>query len=374
MLEIVTPEVDFGPKILVIGIGGGGNNAVDRMIEADLKGVTFVSINTDLAVLNHNKAETKLQIGSKSLKGYGAGADPLLGELAAEECEEEIRAIIADADMVIITCGMGGGTGTGAAPVVAKCCKDEGILTLGVVTIPFSFENKPRMVAAQSGLVKLKENVDTLLVIPNDKLLKNADRQLRIQDAFVLADSVLRYAIEGITNIVYNVGTVNIDFNDLKAALTKKGIGHLGIGTVDKENSILEAVKKAINSPLLDTSIEGAETILLNTSGDVAILELNEAVNYVREIAGDEVNIIWGTVENKNASSENEIVVTLIATGMPESKPMEKETVGAGQLKNRNAEVNFNTSKKVGINERLPTEKEIHLVVPDFLKNYDKRK
>lgn len=374
MLEIVTPEVDFGPKILVIGIGGGGNNAVDRMIEADLKGVTFVSVNTDLAVLNRNKAETKLQIGSKSLKGYGAGADPLLGELAAEECEEEIRAIIADADMVIITCGMGGGTGTGAAPFVAKCCKDEGILTLGVVTIPFSFENKPRMVAAQSGLIKLKENVDTLLVIPNDKLLKNADRQLRIQDAFVLADSVLRYAIEGITNIVYNVGTVNIDFNDLKAALTKKGIGHLGIGTVDKENSILEAVKQAINSPLLDTSIEGAETILLNTSGDVAILELNEAVNYVREIAGDEVNIIWGTVENKNASSENEIVVTLIATGMPESKPMEKETLGAGQLKAGNAAVNFNTSKKVGINERLSTEKEIHLVVPDFLKNYDKRK
>ncbi len=374
MLEIVTPEVDFGPKILVIGIGGGGNNAVDRMIEADLKGVTFVSVNTDLAVLNRNKAETKLQIGSKSLKGYGAGADPLLGELAAEECEEEIRAIIADADMVIITCGMGGGTGTGAAPFVAKCCKDEGILTLGVVTIPFSFENKPRMVAAQSGLIKLKENVDTLLVIPNDKLLKNADRQLRIQDAFVLADSVLRYAIEGITNIVYNVGTVNIDFNDLKAALTKKGIGHLGIGTVDKENSILEAVKQAINSPLLDTSIEGAETILLNTSGDVAILELNEAVNYVREIAGDEVNIIWGTVENKNASSENEIVVTLIATGMPESKPMEKENADAGQLKDGNAAVNFNTSKKAGISERLSTEKEIHLVVPDFLKNYDKRK
>lgn len=201
MLEIMSSDTDKGPSILVIGIGGGGNNAVDRMIAANLKGVSFAAINTDVAVLNNSSAEVRLQIGTKLLKGYGAGADPSLGEAAALENEEDIKKLVENKDMVIITCGMGGGTGTGAAPVTARICKELEILTMAVVTTPFSFENKPRMVAAESGISKLKENVDTLLIIPNDRLIEITDKQLKLNDAFIMADSVLKYTIEGISNI-----------------------------------------------------------------------------------------------------------------------------------------------------------------------------
>lgn len=318
MLEIIACDNDKkGPSILVVGVGGGGNNAVDRMIEANLKGVNFASVNTDIAVLDSSRAELKLQIGTKLLKGYGAGADPALGEAAAEENEEDIRQMVEGRDMVIITCGMGGGTGTGAAPVIAKICHELGILTMGVVTMPFSFENKPRMIAAEGGVAKLKENVDTLLIIPNDKLLEITDKQMKLRDAFILADSVLKYTIEGISNIVYNRGEINIDFNDVKTTLVNKGIGHLGIGIVNGDGSILEAVKQAVNSPLLDTHIEGAANLLVNTSGDISLIALNEAVSYIKELAGEDVNIIWGTVTG-DVFDEDKIVVTIIATGMPE--------------------------------------------------------
>lgn len=376
MLEIVDHDKNICPKILVIGVGGGGNNAVDRMIDAGLSGVTFAAINTDQAVLQNSKAEIKLQIGEKILKGYGAGADPSLGEAAAIENEDNIEEIISEMDMVIITCGMGGGTGTGATPFIAKCCKDAGVLTIGVVTLPFTFENKPRMVAAESGITKLKENVDTLLVIPNDKLLNITDRQLKLEDAFVLADSVLKYSIEGITNIVYNLGAVNIDFNDLRTTLTNKGIGHLGIGTVDADVSILEAVKQAVNSPLLDTSIAGAEMILLNTSGNVTLLALNEAASYLRELAGENVNIIWGTVSEKDNIADN-ITVTLIATGMPEkAKKLEMNVQRDWNNKKNNSQV---SNSKSSISENIKNtqfDKKLHrerkeVEIPIFLRNYN---
>lgn len=315
MLEIKSE--DKGPKILVIGVGGGGNNAVNRMISAKLMGVHFAAVNTDIAVLNNSLAEEKIQIGAKLLNGYGAGADPELGETAAMESEEEIINLIANQDMVIITCGMGGGTGTGAVPFIAKCCKQANILTLAVVTKPFSFENKPRMVAAEGGISKLRENVDTLLIIPNDKLLSISEKPLMLSDAFELADSVLKDTIRGISNIVYNCGNINIDYNDVKTTLKNKGTGHFGIGIVEQDGSILESVKQAVNCPLLETSIAGAENILINISGQVCLPELDDALNYIRELAGEEVNIIWGTVEEEEC---DKIVVSLFATGMPEKQ------------------------------------------------------
>lgn len=355
MLEIKVDKSADGPKIMVIGVGGGGNNALDRMIDSHLLEVNYVAVNTDVQVLNECKAEIKIQIGKKLTKGYGAGADPEIGETAALENEEEIKATIEGADMCIITCGMGGGTGTGAAPIIAKYCKDAGILTVAVVTTPFSFENAPRITAAQNGIEKLKANIDTLLVIPNDRLIGLSDKPLLLEDAFDIADSVLKYTIEGITNIVRNRGVVNLDFNDLRTTLTNKGIGHLGIGSVDVECSVLEAVKQAVNSPLLETSIEGAENLLINTSGKVNIMSLNEAISYVRELAGNKVNIIWGTV-TQDDYDEEKIVVTLIATGMSKEK--------------KTAMIN---SKPIGSELRLQEymkpvpKKEVEIVVPPFL-------
>lgn len=320
MIEIMKDQLLDEPKILVIGIGGGGNNALDRMISSAIKGPEYVAMNTDIQVLNACRAEKIIQLGKKLTKGYGAGADSDIGEAAAKESEEEIKDLIKGFDLCIITCGLGGGTGTGAAPVVAGFCKELGILTVAVVTTPFSFENTPRITAANQGLSKLLENVDTLLTIPNDKLIGLSEKPLLLEDAFMIADSVLKYTIEGITNIIYNRGMVNLDFNDLRTTLSGKGIGHLGIGIVDSGSSILEAVKQAINSPLLDTSIQGASHLLINTCGKVNIVDLNEAISHVRELAGDHVNIIWGTVSSADFDEEK-IVVTLIATGMNTDSP-----------------------------------------------------
>lgn len=355
MLEIKCDNVVMGPKIIVIGVGGGGNNALDRMIGADLSAADYVAVNTDAQVLDACKAEKKIQIGKKLTKGYGAGADPEIGETAALENEEEIKKMMEGADMCILTCGMGGGTGTGATPVIAKCCKEMGILTVAVVTTPFTFENTPRITAAKNGIEKLQANVDTLLVIPNDKLIGLSEKPLLLDDAFEMADSVLKYTIEGITNIVRNRGVVNLDFNDLRTTLTNKGIGHLGIGTVDVESSVLEAVKQAINSPLLETSIEGAENLLINTSGRVNITALNEAISYVRELAGEKVNIIWGTVTEEDYDKEK-IVVTLIATGMSGEKKVVKE-------------VQRPLERELVLKDYKPAvpRKEVELILPSFL-------
>lgn len=334
MLEIKCENRTEAPKIIVIGVGGGGNNAIDRMIEANLTDAEYIAINTDVQVLNSCKSEIKLQIGKKLTKGYGAGADPQIGEMAAQENEEEIKSAIEGGDMCIITCGMGGGTGTGAAPIIAKICKDSGILTLGVVTTPFAFENTPRITAAKNGIEKLKQNVDTLLVIPNDKLIGLSEKPL-----------------------FRNKGLVNLDFNDLRTTLIDKGVGHLGIGTVDVDCSLLEAVKQAVNSPLLETSIEGAENLLINTSGKVNIVSLNEAISYVRELAGSKVNIIWGTVRQDN-HSEDKIVVTLIATGMS----IEKKS---------SVEISKNIVNQIKLREIKPmVSDEREIVLPPFLQDF----
>ncbi len=364
MIEVAMENSLNEPKIVVIGVGGGGNNAVDRMIESNLINVSYIAINTDVQVLETNKSDTKIQIGKKLTKGYGAGANPEIGETAALESEQEITEAISDADMCIITCGMGGGTGTGATPVIAKLCKDAGVLTVAVVTMPFSFESSPRVMAAKEGIEKLKENVDTLLIIQNDKLISFSDKPLALEDAFEVADSVLKYTIEGITSIVRNKGVINLDFNDLKTTLLNKGIGHLGIGSVDSECSVLDAVKQAINSPLLETTIEGADYLLINTSGKVNIVELNEAINYVRELAGSNVNIIWGTVTGENYDPEK-IVVTLIATGM--SKKEKALSKSANTYLGQDSDTVLKTFKERAM------KKQVDIQIPQFLREAGKR-
>ncbi len=373
------------PKVMVIGIGGGGNNAVTRMIEKTSDYVTYAALNTDSMTLDKCPATKRLQLGSKLTQGYGAGGDPTVGESAAKESEEDIADLVRDANMVILTCGMGGGTGTGAIPVVAQICKNLGILTVAVVTMPFSFESKPRVYAAQTGLKKLEQNIDTLLVIPNDKLLTITDKQFLLDDAFTLCDSVLRYTIEGITNIIFNHGTINLDFNDLKSTLKDKGYGLFGIGIASGEETIVDAVEKAISSPLLDTKITGASNILLNTSGKVDLIALNKAVSFIREQAGDNVNIFWGTVSDETASTED-IVVTVIATGMkqitetPEApKPEYKKSVEKVLPQKEtpiqvNPNIDFLKNAKQASDVPLftatqpkPTTKPVQLQIPEFL-------
>ncbi|WP_026527809.1 cell division protein FtsZ [Butyrivibrio sp. VCD2006] len=318
MLEVKAKGKENMPKVMVIGIGGGGNNAVTRMVSDASEYVEYAALNTDSMTLDRCPANKRLQLGSKLTQGYGAGGDPVIGESSAKESEEEISNLVQDANMVILTCGMGGGTGTGAIPVVAQICKSLNILTVAVVTMPFSFESQPRVLAAQTGLKKLEQNVDTLLVIPNDKLLTITDKPFYMDEAFTLADSVLKYTIEGMTNIIFNHGTINLDFNDLKSTLKDKGYGLFGIGIANEEETIIDAVEKAMCSPLLETNITGASNILLNTSGKIDIVALNKAVAYIRDQAGENVNIFWGTVGSDSSSSE--VVVTLIATGMKQVK------------------------------------------------------
>ena len=320
MIELTSSDIKSSPKILVVGVGGGGNNAVMRMQDLKSDKLDFAVFNTDLMVLNRCDVPIKLQLGERLTGGYGAGGDPTVGEASANESEENIQDILTGYNMIILTCGMGGGTGTGAAPIVAKIAHDMGILTIGVVTMPFSFEGAPRLLSAQKGIEKLKENIDTLLIIPNDKLVTISDKPLGLDDGFLMVDSVLKHTIESITNIVYNCGTINIDFNDLKTTLKDKGIGHLGMSIVSVGTPIIEAVKDAINSPLLETNIIGATNILLNTCGKMDIASLTEALTYVRETAGGNVNLIWGTV-NSQETDEDQIIVTVIATGMPETSP-----------------------------------------------------
>lgn len=302
-------------KILVIGVGGAGNNAVNRMIDENIEGVDLIGINTDKQALALCKAPTKIQIGEKLTKGLGAGAKPEIGASAVEENREELTELIKDADMIFVTCGMGGGTGTGAAPLVAEMAKKLGILTVGVVTKPFSFEGKPRMNNAKSGIEKLKENVDTLIIIPNDKLLQICDKRTTIPDALKKADEVLQQGVQGITDLIYKPGLINLDFADIQTVMRDKGIAHIGIGTGSGENKAVDAIKKAVESPLLETNVSGASDIIVNFSGDIGIVETAEAVNYLSEIAGDNVNIIFGTVDGSTVA-DDEVGITIIATGL----------------------------------------------------------
>ena len=314
MLEIRTNESEAAAKIIVIGIGGGGNNAVNRMIDEQIAGVEFIAINTDKQALQLSKAPTLMQIGDKITKGLGAGAKPEVGEKAAEESAEEIAAAIKGADMVFVTCGMGGGTGTGATPVVARIAKEMGALTVGVVTKPFRFESKTRMTNALAGIEKLKDNVDTLIIIPNDKLLEIVDRRTTMPDALKKADEVLQQGIQGITDLINVPSLINLDFADIQTVMIDKGIAHIGIGYGKGDDKALEAVKQAVASPLLETTISGASHIIINVSGDITLMDASDAAEYVQDLAGEEANIIFGAMYDD--SKVDEVTITVIATGL----------------------------------------------------------
>ncbi len=308
-------DMDSFARIKVIGVGGGGNNAVNRMINAGLRGVEFISVNTDKQALFLSQANTKIQIGDKLTKGLGAGANPEIGEKAANESRDEIAMAIKDADMVFVTAGMGGGTGTGAAPVIAQIAKEMGILTVGVVTKPFMFEGKKRMQHAESGVEALKSVVDTLVTIPNDRLLQMADKKMPLLKAFNLADDVLRQGVQGISDLIAVPGLINLDFADVKTIMLDTGLAHMGIGRGTGENKAEDAARQAISSPLLETSIEGARGVLLNITGgaDLGLQEVNLAAELIQASADPEANIIFGAVIDDNL--KDEIIITVIATG-----------------------------------------------------------
>ena len=318
MLEFDT-NMDQLAVIKVIGVGGGGNNAVNRMIEHGVEGVEFIAVNTDAQALNMSKAEIKLQIGEKLTRGLGAGANPEIGKKAAEESREQIEEVIKGADMVFVTAGKGGGTGTGAAPVIAQISRDLGALTVGVVTRPFSFEGIRRQRQASAGIEALKECVDTLIVIPNDRLLEIVDKNTPMLEAFREADNVLRQGVQGISDLIAKPGLINVDFADVKTIMSNKGSALMGIGVATGENRAVEAAKKAVSSPLLETSIDGAKGVLMNISGgpSLSLFEVQEAADLVISAADEDVNVIFGSVINENL--KDEIVVTVIATGFDES-------------------------------------------------------
>ena len=314
MLEIKTNESEAAARIIVIGVGGGGNNAVNRMIDEQIAGVEFIAINTDKQALQLCKAPTLMQIGEKLTKGLGAGAQPEVGEKAAEESEEDISAALKGADMVFVTCGMGGGTGTGATPVVARIAKNQGALTVGVVTKPFRFESRTRMANALAGIDKLKESVDTLIVIPNDKLLEVVDRRTTMPEALKKADEVLQQGIRGITDLINVPSLINLDFADVQTVMKDKGIAHIGIGEGRGDDKALEAVKQAVASPLLETTIQGASHVIINVSGDITLMDASDAAEFVQELAGENANIIFGATYDDSKSDEAKI--TVIATGL----------------------------------------------------------
>ncbi len=315
-IDLEDNTVIEGARIKVIGVGGGGNNAVDRMIEAGVTRAEFICVNTDAQQLAHVKAPTVLQIGAKLTGGLGAGAKPEIGRQAAEETKDEIKNIVKDADMVFVTAGMGGGTGTGAAPIIAEAAKSSGILTVAVVTKPFSFEGPQRMRNAEEGIKNLAERVDSIVTIPNDLLLKIADKKVTINDSFKLADDILRQGVQGIIEIITQEGIVNCDFADVRTIMKDSGVAHMGIGIGKGENAAQDAVRAAIESPLLETSIAGAENVLLNITGgtEFSLVDMGEVSSIIKDMVSDEANIIVGSALDD--TMKDEIKVTLIATGL----------------------------------------------------------
>ena len=318
-------EMDTVAKIKVVGIGGGGNNAVNRMIESGVKGVEFIVANTDLQVLNCSKAETKIQIGEALTGGRGAGAKPEIGREAALESKKEIEDNLKGADMVFVTCGMGGGTGTGAAPVIANIAQELGALTVGIVTKPFSFEGKKRMDAAEAGIEELRKNVDTLIVIPNDKLREIIDKSTPLLESFKEVDNVLRRGVQSISDLIAVAGLINLDFADVKTVMEKKGKALIGIGIGVGENRATIAAEQAISSPLLETSIDGATDAIINVTGgnNLTLFEVEEATEVIRSHAKTDINTIFGAVINENLNDE--LIVTVIATGFEENDSEDDE-------------------------------------------------
>ncbi len=324
--------IDGTATIKVIGVGGGGTNAVNRMVDSGIRGVEFVAVNTDRQALLLSKAASKIQIGEKITRGLGAGANPDIGAQAAEESKSEITEALRGADMVFVTAGMGGGTGTGAAPIVAACAKEMGILTIGVVTKPFTFEGKKRLSQAERGIESLKSKVDTLVVIPNDKLLQVIDRKTSIVEAFKMADDVLRQGVQGISDLIAVPGLVNLDFADVKTIMLNTGMAHMGIGRASGESRAEEAAKQAVQSPMLETSIEGARGVIINITGgtNLGLHEVNTAAELVQRSVDPEANIIFGAVIDETL--EEDIVITVIATGFEDEDKNKINSVPVSQI------------------------------------------
>ena len=378
MLEFDIPMSNMA-QIKVIGVGGGGNNAVDRMIEDGLDGVDFISINTDGQALAKSKSATKIQIGEKLTKGLGAGGDPEIGQRSADETSDDIAQALRGSDMVFITAGMGGGTGTGAAPRIASISKELGILTVGVVTKPFNFEGKKRMGNAEKGIAELKKSVDTLVIIPNQKLLSIIDKKTTMTEAFRKADEILRQGVQGIADLISKPGIINLDFADVRTIMANKGIAHMGIGRASGENKAEVAAKMAIQSPLLETTIEGAKYILINFSGDenLGLFETDEAAELIREAIDPEAEIIFGTSINEDLVDE--VVVTVIATGLednipaPAAEPVRRTQMEAPRVEASRAE-EAPVEEKV-LDEARPAARrfvelddfESEIKIPDFL-------
>lgn len=320
MLEFDIDIAQFA-QIKVIGVGGAGNNAINRMIEEGLKGVEFIALNTDKQALLLSKANQKIQMGDKLTKGLGAGANPDIGKRSAEESREEISQHLKGADLVFVTAGMGGGTGTGAAPIVAEIAKDLGILTIGVVTKPFTFEGKPRSVNAQKGINELEEYVDTLVIIPNDRLLQVVGKGTSLMDAFKVCDDVLRQGIQGISDLISQPSLINLDFADVRTTMQDRGLAHMGIGIGTGENRALEAARQAVGSPLLETTIDGAKAVLINITGDssLGLMEIEEAASLISEATDPEANIIFGA--GIDETMHDQARITVIATGFDTDKP-----------------------------------------------------
>ena len=364
MLEIMSNEAESSAKIIVIGVGGAGNNAVNRMVEEAIGGVEFVGVNTDKQALTLCKAPTVLQIGEKITKGLGAGAQPEVGQKAAEESIEEVKQLMEGADMVFVTCGMGGGTGTGAAPVIAAAAKEMGILTVGVVTKPFRFEAKTRMNNALSGIENLKKAVDTLIVIPNDKLLEIVDRRTTMPEALRKADEVLQQAVQGITDLINLPALINLDFADVQTVMRDKGIAHIGIGEARGDDKAMEAVQQAVSSPLLETTIKGATHVIINISGDISLMDANDAASYVQELTGEDSNIIFGAMYDDSVADYSRI--TVIATAAANTATAQAQptmSMPSFNLPNMQSSPTFNT--------KMPssTVQKKDIQIPDFLRN-----
>ncbi len=383
MLEFDT-NIDSLATIKVIGVGGGGNNAVNRMIEHGLQGVEFIAVNTDAQALNLSKAEIKMQIGGKLTRGLGAGANPDVGKKAAEESKEQIEQALQGADMVFVTAGMGGGTGTGAAPVVAQIARELGALTVGVVTRPFTFEGRKRSTQAQGGIAAMKESVDTLIVIPNDRLLEIVDKSTPMLEAFREADNVLRQGVQGISDLIAVPGLINLDFADVKTIMSNKGSALMGIGVASGESRAAEAAKKAISSPLLETSIDGAQGVLMNITGgtNLSLFEVQEAADIVASASDQEVNMIFGSVINENL--KDEIVVTVIATGFNEieqQRPAQRPNFGQSRpapqpnpVKREVPKREESYTSEPSRNNQVNSNTDDTLDIPTFLRNRNRRR
>lgn len=368
-------------QIKVIGVGGGGSNAVNRMIENDVRGVEFIAVNTDQQALHLSKAETQLQIGEKLTRGLGAGANPEVGKKAAEESKEQIQEALQGADMVFVTAGMGGGTGTGAAPVIAEVAREVGALTVGVVTRPFTFEGRKRTSQALNGIGAFKEKVDTMIVIPNDRLLEIVDKNTPMLEAFREADNVLRQGVQGISDLIAIPGLINLDFADVKTIMSEKGSALMGIGIAQGENRAAEAAKKAISSPLLETTIDGAKGVIMNVTGgsNLSLYEVNEAADIVSTASDQEVNMIFGSVINEDL--EEEMVITIIATGFsyeedkkqpvapPRSKAQPSKPSGPSNIPQRGEPQTQQRQQPY-----LDEEEEDTLDIPTFLRNRNRRR